>query len=496
MSDTATPTSPDLPALALSPGNFIAGAWESAEAETFAVTNPANGQVLARLPLSSRETAQRAIAAAQAAQKDWARVPVWDRAALCVKLGAAVDAAREDLARILSLEQGKPLAQARGEVGKAADGFRMNAELVKYMTGETIPGETPGRHVFTRRFPRGVYAVITPWNFPVNIPTEYLAPAIATGNAVVWVPAPTTSLVAVAFMRVLAEAGLPAGLVNLVLGEGATVGDEIVANPGTQAIGFTGSAATGKRIAERGAGKPMLLELGGNGPMIVRKDADLDAAAAAAAAGSFGNAGQICAATGRVLAEASIAMSLAEKIAELAAAHIPGDPMHQGTTMGPLNNPKVVDKVDEHVAEAIAEGARCLAGGRRMPELGSDLFYAPTVLAGVTPEMRIAREETFGPVVPVIALEGDAELMRVAQDTDYGLSMAIFSKDIETAMAMSGELAAGIININAATTYWEIHMPFGGGTGTKSGIGRIGGRYTLEAMTEMRMISVPLPHFG
>ncbi|MDF0597978.1 aldehyde dehydrogenase family protein [Psychromarinibacter halotolerans] len=496
MNEQAKIMAADLPALADTPANFIGGAWENAESGTFPVVNPATGETIALLPASSRATAHRAIEAANAAQPAWAKVPLWDRAALCVKLADAIDANLEDLARVLSMEQGKPLAQSMGEVGKAADGFRMNAELVKYMTGETIPGETPNRQVITRRFPRGVYAVITPWNFPVNIPTEYLAPAIATGNTVVWVPAPTTSLVAVAFMRVLAEAGLPEGLINLVLGEGATVGDEIVVNPGTHAIGFTGSAATGKRIAERGAGKPMLLELGGNGPMIVRADADLDKAAAAAADGAFGNAGQICAATGRVLAHVDVATPLAEKIAEHARAHVVGDPMHQGTTMGPLNNAAVATKVAQHVTEAIADGARVLAGGKALPEAGSDLFYAPTVLDGVTPEMRIAREETFGPIVPVIALGDDAELMRVAKDTEYGLSMSIFSNDIETAMAMSGELSAGIVNINEGTTYWEIHMPFGGGSGTKSGIGRIGGKHTLEAMTEVRSVSVPLPHFG
>ena len=495
MNNSGTHINIDLPALAQDPGNYIGGKWE-VEPETFEVVNPANGYTLAHLPKSTRATAQRAIAAAGAAQSTWARVPLWDRAAMCNTLASAIEVARDDLARILSMEQGKPLSQSQGEVSKAADGFRMNAELVKYMTGETIPGETPGRHVFTRRFPRGVYAVITPWNYPVNIPTEYLAPAIATGNAVVWVPAPTTSLVAVAFMRVLAKAGLPEGLVNLVLGEGATVGDEIVSNPGTDAIGFTGSAVTGLRIAERGAGKPMHLELGGNGPMIVREDADLDLAAEAAAAGAFGNSGQICAATGRVLADASIAEPLAAKIAKLADAQVVGDPMHQGTSMGPLNNLGVVTKTAEHVSEAIADGARCLTGGKAMPELGSDLFYAPTVLVDVTADMRIAREETFGPVVPVIALDGDDALMRVAKDTDYGLSMAIFSADVKTAMAMSGELSAGIVNINAGTTYWEIHMPFGGGSGTKSGIGRIGGRHTLEAMTELRMVSLPMPYFG
>lgn len=493
---TATSTDGALPEIARAPGNFIAGTWEDGESEHFDVINPATGRPIARLPRSSRETARRAIAAAAAAQPAWARVPVWERAALCIRLADAIDARVPEIARVLSMEQGKPLAEATGEVAKAADGFRMNAELVKYLGGETLPAETPDRLVITRRHPRGVYAVITPWNFPVNIPTEYLAPAIATGNAAVWVPAPTTSLVAVAFLRVLAGAGLPEGLVNLVLGDGATVGDEIVVNPGTQAIAFTGSPATGRRIAERGAGKPMLLELGGNGPMIVRRDADLAAAAAAAAGGAFFNAGQVCAATGRVLADAGIAGELAERIVALAGAQHLGDPLHQGTTMGPLNNPGVARKVAEHVDEAVAAGARLLAGGKPAPELGSALFYPPTVLTDVTPDMRIAREETFGPVVPIIPLDGDAELMRVARDTDLGLSMAVWSSDVETAMAMAQELSAGIVNINASTTWWEIQLPFGGGTGTRSGIGRLGGRHTLEAMTDLRMLTLPMRSFG
>lgn len=495
MNDPQSTTS-TLPSIAHDPGNCIAGLWENQEAESFLATNPANGEILGRLPKSGRATARRAIAAATAAQRGWARLPIWERAALCVKLGDAVEARKGDLARVLSMEQGKPLVEAQMEAGLAAHGFHMASEQVKYMTGEVMTGAMPGRQVLSRQYPRGVYAVITPWNYPALIPTEYLAPGIATGNTIVWVPAPSTALVAVALMRILADAGLPDGVINLVLGEGATVGDEIVSNPGTHAIGFTGSTRTGHMIAERGAGKPMILELGGNGPFIVRRDADLDKAAVSAAFGAFSNCGQICAATGRVLADAAIADALAERIAAIAKGHVPGDPLQQGTTMGPLNNAGVARKVREHVDEAIAQGAACLAGGRALPELGSGLFYAPTVLTGVTPQMRVAREETFGPVVPIIALDGDDELLRVAGDTEYGLSMSIFSRDLEQAMSMAGELAAGIVNINEATFYWETHMPFGGSCRSKSGLGRVGGRYAIDAMTEVRTVSIPVPQYG
>ncbi len=324
---------------------------------------------------------------------------------MCVAIASKIDEARPRIARTLSLEQGKPLAQATGEVAKAADGFRLASELVKQMGGQTLPAEDPSKLVITLRQPRGVYAVITPWNYPVNIPVEYLAPGIATGNTIVWVPAPTTSMAAVELMRAIESAGLPEGVINLVIGEGPTVGDEIVAHPDVNGIGFTGSAATGQRIAERGAGKPMLLELGGNGPVLVFEDADLDRAAIAAANGAFSNAGQICAATGRVLAHRSVVPALAAKIAEHAAGYILGDPLHQGTTMGPLNNPKVAAKVAEHVDDAVAAGATVVTGGKARPDLGSSMFFEPTVLTGITPTMRINKEETFGPVVPILAFD-------------------------------------------------------------------------------------------
>ncbi|WP_034851202.1 aldehyde dehydrogenase family protein [Inquilinus limosus] len=469
--------------------NHIGGRWE-AEPEWMPAVNPATGETIGRLPRSSRETARRAIAAARQAQHGWAATPVWERARACLAIAAQIDGARDRIARTLSLEQGKPFKEAQGEVGKAADGFRLAAELVKQLRGETLPAEDPSKLVLTLRQPRGVYAVITPWNFPVNIPVEYLAPGIATGNAIVWVPAPSTSMAAVELMHTIEEAGLPPGVVNLVIGEGAVVGDEIVAHPDTNGIGFTGSPATGQRIAERGAGKPMLLELGGNGPVLVFEDADLDRAAAAAAGGAFFNAGQVCAATGRVLAHRSIVEPLAQRLVEHARAQKLGDPLQQGTTMGPLNNPKVAAKVREHVEDAVARGATVLAGGRPRPDLGSDLFFEPTVIAGVTRDMRINREETFGPVVPVLAFDDDAEALDLALDTDHGLSVGLFTADMDRALRFGEAIPAGIVNVNAGSTWWELHLPFGGGSGTRSGIGRLGGRHTLEAMTELKMISI------
>lgn len=468
--------------------NFIGGEWVAAK-DTMKAINPATGEPIASLPKSSIDDVNRAVAAAKAA-RSWAQVPVFQRAAICVAIASAIDANRDQLARTLSLEQGKILKEATGEVTKAADGFRLAAELVKQMGGSTLPTEDPTKLVMTIRQPRGVYGVITPWNFPVNIPVEYLAPGIATGNTIVWVPAPTTSLVAAELMAVIAEAGLPKGVVNLVIGEGAVAGDAVVTHPDVVAIGFTGSAATGKRIAERGAGKPLLLELGGNGPVIIFADADLDLAADAAAGGAFFNAGQVCAATGRVLAEAPIADKLGAMLVERARKHVLGDPFHQGTTMGPLNNGKVAAKVKEHVDEAVAQGAQAAAGGKARPDLGGAFYFEPTVLTGVTPEMRVAREETFGPVVPVIPFKDVDDALAIALDTEYGLSVGVFTRDIARGIEVAKAIPAGIVNINAGSTYWEIHLPFGGGSGTRSGIGRLGGMHTLEAMTELKMITI------
>ena len=408
---------------------------------------------------------------------------------MCVAIAAAIDESRPRIARTLSQEQGKPLPQAMGEVVKAADGFRLAAELVRQMKGETLPAEDPTKLVMTLRQPRGVYAVITPWNYPVNIPVEYLGPGIATGNTIVWVPAPTTSMVAVELTRAIEAAGLPAGVVNLVIGEGPVVGDEIVSHPDTAGIGFTGSAATGRRIAERGAGKPMLLELGGNGPLLVFEDADLQRAAAAAASGAFSNARQICAATGRVLAHQSIADELAERIAVHARNYILGDPLNQGVTMGPLNNPKVAAKVREHVDDAIAAGAHVVTGGKPRPDLGSELFFEPTALKGVTREMRINREETFGPVRRSYRSAMTTRRCRSRSTANTG-SPSASSPDMDRALRFAEAIPAGIVNINDFSTYWEIHLPFGGGSGTRSGVGRLGGRLTLEAMTEIKMITV------
>ncbi|HIE51669.1 MAG TPA: aldehyde dehydrogenase [Armatimonadetes bacterium] len=469
---------------------YINGQWvESESGKTFAARNPATGEVIAHLPEGTREDARRAVAAANENKHRIAEMPVWERARLCERIAEVMEKRREELARILTLDQGKPYhTEAQFEVRKAAEGWRNAAEHIKWLETSFIPVEDPHKRVFTIRQPRGVYAIITPWNFPLNIPIEYLAPGLAAGNAIVWVPAPTTSAVAVKMVECLEEAEVPPGVVNLVTGPGPVVGDEIVAHPGTDAVGFTGSSATGEHIARRAAGKPLLLELGGNGPTIILEDADLERAVQVTAEGCFLNAGQICCATERILVHERVHEEVVQLLVSAAQKVRLGDPFDENTTMGPLNNEPTAQKMDRHLRDAQEKGATLLYGGRRAPEYGSDLFYQPTVVDKVPRDSALFQEESFGPVAPVTAASSDEELLRLANDNPLGLVSAVFTESARRAFYFAERLQTGIVNINDSTLYWELHLPFGGASGKRSGIGRLGGKYTLLEMTDLKTI--------
>ncbi|MEX0753693.1 MAG: aldehyde dehydrogenase family protein [Actinomycetota bacterium] len=474
---------------------YIDGTWaDASDGATLEATSPRSGEVVATVPSGTRGDVQRAIGAAQRARRGWAGMSAFDRAAGMRRIAAAIDANRIELARTLAIDQGKPLAaEANDEVEELLGYFEMAAADAIRMDGIMPPSFDANKRVLLYRVPRGVVGIISPWNWPYTMPGEILAPALAYGNAIVWVPAPSTSVCAVRFAECIVEADLPAGVFNMVTGEGAVVGDEVAANPGTSAIGFIGSIATGHRVAERAAGKDLLLEMGGNGPLVVMEDGDIDAAVEATLTACFLNAGQSCTAGERILVHETVHDVYVGKLSAAVAEKIHlGDPLDDATTMGPVNNAGVADKTERHVAEAVEAGASVVTGGRRAPEHGSELFFEATVLDGVTDRMQVAREETFGPVVPVSTIRSEDEAVALVDDSEYGLLSAIFTADLARGLRFAERVRTGWVNVNEGTNYWESHLPFGGGAGSKSGIGRVGGRYSMERLTELKTVVLNL----
>lgn len=470
---------------------YVAGEWvESRSGERMQATSPATGETIGSVPAGSREDVQRAIGAANGAWPAWAALSAFERARACDRVADAVEARRDDLARTLTLDQGKPLrAEAYDEVDELALYWRTAAAEATRVEGLMPPSVDASKRILVYRVPRGVVGVITPWNWPYTMPAEVLAPALAAGNAVVWAPAPTTSVSAVALAECVAEAELPAGVFNLVTGEGPVVGDEIAANPGTHAIGFIGSIATGRTVAERAAGKALLLEMGGNGPLVVLDDADVEAAVVATLSAAFLCAGQSCTAGERFLVHEAVHDEYVERLAAAVASEIRlGDPFADDTTMGPLNNEPTAAKMDRHVGEAIQRGAVLVAGGSRAGGFPTELYWEPTVLDGVTGEMEVAREETFGPVVPVTTIASDEDALAIANTSPYGLLAAVFTRDLARGLSFAEGVRAGWVNVNESSNYWESHLPFGGRSGSLSGVGRVGGRFPLETFTEPKTV--------
>lgn len=466
--------------------HWIGGSWVDSDGrDCFEVKSPATGEHLGQVAAGTSGDVDRAVRMANLAFPKLAAMTPFERARACHRIAEAIEKRRDELARLLTLEQGKPYyAEALVEVGEAAECFRLWGEEAKRLTGTAYPSADPKKRIVAVRRPRGVYAIITPWNWPLTMPAELIAPAIGAGNAVVWVPAPSTSLVALRLADCIAQAELPAGAVNLVTGQGAVVGDAAAAHPDTHGVAFIGSIATGHRVAARAAGKPLLLELGGNGPFIVCADADLDRAARGAALGAFLCAGQSCAAAGRVLVDRAVAVPFRERLVELAQAVRLGDPISPTTTMGPLNNAPLAEKVEQHVQDALQRGARLCCGGRRRPGMPTDLYFEATVLEGVTPQMRVFREETFGPVAPLTAYSSEEELLELARSGEHGLVGAVYTRDLARAYRIAESLHCGVVNVNETTNYWELQVPYGGAG--HSGVGRIGGRCSLEEMSELK----------
>ena len=474
---------------------FVGGAWvAAADGQTLDAVNPATGETIGTVPKGDRDDARRAIAAAERAWPAWAALSAFDRAAALGHVRDAIEKRREQLARALTADQGKPLrAEAYDEVDELLAYWQMAAEDAKRMEGLILPSIDAAKRVLAYRVPRGVVGVITPWNWPYTMAAEVVAPALAAGNAVVWNPASSTSFCSTVMAEAIADADLPPGVFNMVTGPGSTVGDEIAANPGTAAVGFVGSIEAGRTVAARAAGKDLLLEMGGNGPLVVLDDAAVDAAVAGTLAACFLNAGQSCTAGERILVQSGIHDRY---VAALAAAverdvHL-GDPLADETTMGPVNNEPTAAKTERHVDDARTSGAEIVVGGARASRLGSPLFFEPTVLDRVTADMEIAREETFGPVAPVSIIRDVDEAIAIVNASPYGLLSAIYTADLRTGLRFAESVRTGWVNINEGTNYWESHLPFGGRAGSNSGVGRVGGRFSMERLTELKTVIVNL----
>jgi acyl-CoA reductase-like NAD-dependent aldehyde dehydrogenase len=472
----------------------IAGEWvEAADSATFETVSPATGEVLAVLPRAGREDARAAVEAAGRARRCLAATSAFERAALCHAVADVLGARAGDLGRELSLEQGKPYREAVDELAFAAELFRDAGENVKRLETGVIPSVDAGKRILTVRQPHGVLAIITPWNYPVGIPSEYLSAALAAGNCVVWKPAPTTSMIAVRLTECLLEAGVPDGAVNVVFGE-ADVGEEIVSNPGTHAVGFTGSSAVGDLVAKSAGAKPVLLEMGGNGPTIILDDADVELAIEGTAFGCFSNAGQICQSSERILLGHKVHDAVLDGLVRKAESIRLGHPLEDGTTMGPLNNEGVAAKTEEHVGDAVERGAAVVTGGRRAQGFPTRLFHLPTVLDGVTTDSLCNREETFGPVAPLITVRDADEAIEVANSCDLGLCGSVYTSSLRKAFYCSERLECGVVNVNETPAYWDGRTPFGGYSGKASGVGRLGGMATIHALTQLKSIVLDVEH--
>jgi acyl-CoA reductase-like NAD-dependent aldehyde dehydrogenase len=465
---------------------YIGGEWvDSVAGETFERVSPVTGEVLAAIPKANREDARAAIDAANRARSRIASMPVFERAALCHAIADVLQSRHRSMGEELSLEQGKTYRESCEEILFAAELYRDAAENVKRLETSIVPSVDPNKRILTIRQPHGVVAIITPWNFPVGIPSEYLSAALAAGNAVVWKPAPTSSIIAVRMMECFLEAGVPEGSVNLLFGE-AEAGDEMVSNPGTHAVGLTGSSAVGDAVARRAGAKPTLLELGGNGPTIILDDADLERAVEGTAFGCYFNAGQICQSSERILTHHKIHDAVLEGLVEKARSIKLGHPLDETTTMGPLNNEGVAKKMDEHLADAVQKGATVLTGGKRAADFPTALYYEPTVVDGVSADSLFNREETFGPVAPVVSTEDIDEAIAVANSCGLGLCCSVYTSSLSRAFYCAERLECGVVNVNESAAYWDGRIPFGGYSGKGSGVGRLGGKETILSMTQLK----------
>jgi succinate-semialdehyde dehydrogenase / glutarate-semialdehyde dehydrogenase len=466
---------------------YCNGAWVNADDETtLRVHNPATGEVLGTVPDMGVKETRRAIAAAAAAFPAWAARTAKERAQILRRWYELMTQHKEDLATIMTAEQGKPLAESQGEIGYAAAFIEWFAEEAKRLYGDVIPGHQPDKRILVLRQPIGVVAAITPWNFPAAMITRKAAPALAAGCTFVCKPASQTPYSALAMAELGARAGIPAGVLNFITGQDAVaIGGEMTANATVRKITFTGSTAVGKKLMAQSAGtlKKLSLELGGNAPFIVFDDADLDAAVAGAIASKYRNTGQTCVCANRLLVQSGVYDAFASKLSSAVGKLRVGDGLRGATDQGPLIDAKALAKVEEHIADAVAKGARIAVGGKRHALGGT--FFEPTILTEATSEMLLAREETFGPVAPLFRFQTEQQALAMANDTEFGLAAYFYTRDLGRSWRVAEALQYGIVGLNTGLISTEV-APFGGIK--ESGMGREGSRYGILDYTEIKYL--------
>jgi succinate-semialdehyde dehydrogenase/glutarate-semialdehyde dehydrogenase len=465
---------------------YVDGAWvDATSGGSIAVDNPATGEVIGTVPKLGADETRQAIEAANRAFPEWRKKTAKERAAVLRRWHELMIASQEDLARLMTLEQGKPLVESRGEVVYAAAFLEWFGEEAKRVYGDTIPGHQPDKRIVVIKQPIGVVACITPWNFPLAMITRKAGPAIASGCTVVLKPASQTPFSALALAELAERAGLPKGVFNVVTGAASEIGAELTGNPIVRKLSFTGSTEVGKVLMRQCAGtvKKLSLELGGNAPFIVFDDADLDAAVEGAIASKYRNTGQTCVCVNRLYVQDGVYDAFAAKLAEAVQKLNPASGLEAGATQGPLIDDKAVAKVEEHIEDAVRKGARIVVGGKRHALGGR--FFEPTVLADVAPSSMMAREETFGPVAPLFRFKTDEEAIARANDTEFGLAAYFYGRDIGRVWRVAEALESGMVGINTGLISTEV-APFGGVK--ESGLGREGSKYGLEEFLEVKYL--------
>ncbi|MFS2092918.1 NAD-dependent succinate-semialdehyde dehydrogenase [Pseudomonas sp. Pseusp11] len=467
---------------------LIDGKWVQADnGQTIEVRNPATGELVARVPNGGSAETQRAIAAAERAMQGWRKTLPKERAKVLRKLYDLMLENIDDLATILTAEQGKPLVESRGEITYAAGFIEWFAEEAKRVYGDIIPQNVEGRRILVQKAPIGVFAAITPWNFPSAMITRKAGPGWAVGCAGVIKPASQTPLSALALAVLAERAGLPPGVCNVVTGSARAIGGELTASPVVRKLSFTGSTEVGAQLLAQCAPtiKKTSMELGGNAPFIVFDDADIDAAVKGAIAAKYRNTGQACVAANRILVQSGIYESFGKKLAEASAALKVGNGMHEGVLLGPLINEEAVQKVEEHIADAVSKGARVVTGGKRHALGGS--YFEPTVLTDVPREALIFNDETFGPVAPLFRFDTEEQAIAMANDTPFGLASYVYARDVGRIFRVVDGLEFGIVGVNEGMISTEV-APFGGVK--DSGLGREGSKYGVDDYLEIKYVAL------